>query len=51
MVFVGKILRKKGERGPENLMYPYIGKGGVKNRQNHPYVIDGWSFKNHCEIQ
>ena len=30
-----------GERDLENLKYPYMGVGGgVKNCQNHPYVIN-----------
>ena len=30
------------ERGLKNLTYPYMGVGGVKNYQNHPYVINEW---------
>ena len=29
-------------RGLKNLTYPYMGVGGVKNCQNHPYVINEW---------
>ena len=30
-------------RGMKNLMYLYMGVGeGVKNCQNHPYVINEW---------
>ena len=30
-----------GVRGLKNLMYPYMGVGGgVRNCQNHPYVIN-----------
>ena len=29
-------------RGLKNFMYPYMGVGGVKNCQNHPYVINEW---------
>ena len=28
-----------GGRGLKNLTYPYMGVEGVKNCQNHPYVI------------
>ena len=28
-----------GGRGLKNFTYPYMGVGGVKNCQNHPYVI------------
>ena len=31
-----------GERGFKNLKYAYMGVGGVKNYQNHPYVINEW---------
>ena len=32
-----------GGRGLKNLTYPYMGVGGgVKNCQNHPYVINEW---------
>ena len=33
-----------GGRGSENLTSPYMGVGGVKNYQNHPYVINEWSL-------
>ena len=30
-------------RGLKNLTYPYMGVGGgVKNCQNHPFVINEW---------
>ena len=29
-------------RGLNNLTYPYMGVGGVKNFENHPYVINEW---------
>ena len=29
-----------GGRDLENLTYPYMGVWGVKNYQNHPYVIN-----------
>ena len=29
-----------GERGLENLTYPFMSVEGVKNCQNHPYVIN-----------
>ena len=31
-----------GGTGLKNLMYPYIGVGGLKNCQNYPYVINEW---------
>ena len=31
-----------GEKGLKNLTYPYMGVGGVKYCQNHPYVINKW---------
>ena len=31
-----------GGRGLKNLTYPYMWVGGVKNCQNHPYVINKW---------
>ena len=31
-----------GGRGLKNLTYPYMWVGGVKNCQNHPYVINEW---------
>ena len=31
---------RMGGRGLKNLTYPYMGVEGVKNCQNHPYVID-----------
>ena len=31
----------------ENLTYPYMGVGGVKNYQNHPYVISEWPQSAH----
>ena len=31
-----------GGRGLKNRMYPYMGVRGVKNCQNHPYVINEW---------
>jgi hypothetical protein len=31
-----------GRRGLKNLTYPYMGAGGIKNGQNHPYVINEW---------
>ena len=34
-----------GGRGLKNLTYPYMGVGGVKNCQNHPYVNNGWPLK------
>ena len=33
-----------GGRGLKNLMYAYMGVEGVKNGQNHPYVINEWSL-------
>ena len=35
---------RTGRRGLENLTYPYVGVRGVKNYQNHPYVINEWPF-------
>ena len=29
-------------RGLKNLTYPYMRVWGVKNCQNHPYVVNGW---------
>ena len=35
-----------GGRGLKNLMYPYMGvERGVKNCQNHPYVINEWPLR------
>ena len=31
-----------GGKGLKNLMYTYMGWGGVKNCQNRPYVINEW---------
>ena len=31
-----------GGKGLKNLTYHYMGVGGVKNCQNHPYVINEW---------
>ena len=31
-----------GGRGLKNLTYTYMGVRGVKNCQNHPYVINEW---------
>ena len=31
-----------GERSLKNFKYPYMGAEGVKNCQNHPYVINKW---------
>ena len=50
------ILRKNRGKGIENLTYPYMGAGGVKNFQNHPYVIIEWplisnSFHGNEKIQ
>ena len=33
-----------GGRGLKNLTYPYMGVGGIKNFQNHAYVINEWSL-------
>ena len=33
------ILRKNVGSGLKNFICPYMGAGGVKNCQNHPYVI------------
>ena len=30
--------------GRENLRYSYMREGGVKNCQNHPYIINEWPF-------
>ena len=29
-----------GGKGLKNLTYPYVGVGGIKNCQNHPYLIN-----------
>ena len=35
-----------GGRGLKNITYPYKGvEGGVKNCQNHTYVINEWPLK------
>ena len=44
------ILRKNRGKGIENLTYPYMGAGGVKNFQNHPYVINEWPLRYMAEI-
>ena len=38
-----------GGRGLKNLTYPYMGVGGMKNFQNHPYVINEWPLTA-CEV-
>ena len=35
-----------GGRGLKNLTYPYMGAGGIKHYQKHPYVINEWSLRN-----
>ena len=41
-----KVYVKIGGRGLKNLTYPYMGIGwGVKNFQNHPYVINEWPLR------
>ena len=35
-----------GGRGLKNLTYPYMGVVGVKNCQNHPYIINEWPLSN-----
>ena len=39
-----------GGRGLKYLTYPYMGVEGVKNCQNHPYVINEWSLAIHKKI-
>ena len=31
--------------GMKNVTYPYMWVGGIKNYQNHPYVINEWSLR------
>ena len=35
-----------GRRSLKNLTYPYMGIGGVKNCQNHPYIFNEWPLMN-----
>ena len=38
------ILRKNRGSGLKDLTCPYMGVGGSKNCQNHPYLINEWPF-------
>ena len=37
--------------GLKNPTYPYMWIGGVKNCQNHPYVINGWPLSAEIEVK